>query len=218
MTAPPIAFVDLETTALDRDQLQVWEVALIRPEVTPAEPCPCVEEGARCNECDHTGELPEIVDWVEDVWHLPVDLSRADPMSLSMNGFVERYNDWDTPAEERPFKLWEFAREFALYTRGLTLVGANPAFDERALWKLLRDNGECPLWHYRTICVETLAAAYIAQLHPRDVPEARTVRTPPWKHTDLVRALGIDPDDFDRHSALGDARMAKAVWERVMGR
>ena len=190
-----VCFCDTETTALDRDILQVWEVALI----TEAEG--------------------------EQVWHLPVDLSRADPKSLEMNGFTERYNDWDTPANERPFMLWEFAREFALYTRGLTLVGANPAFDERALWKLLRDNGECPLWHYRTICVETLAAGYLRAKYKgyEDSPneEARekalACTTIPWKHADLVRALDLNPDDFDRHSALGDARLVKAVWQKVMG-
>ena len=194
----PVAFCDIESTSLDRDLLQVWEVALI----TEAEG--------------------------EQVWHLPVDLSRADPKSLSMNGFTERYNDWDTPAEDRPFRLWEFAREFALYTRGLTLVGANPAFDERALWKLLRENGECPLWHYRPICVETLAAGYLLGVdveqgiandqHAQEAEAGAAVaRSIPWKHTDLVRALGIDPDKFDRHSALGDARLCKAVWEVIYG-
>ena len=29
---------------------------------------------------------------------------------------------------------------------------------------------------------------------------------------------GVDPDDFDRHTALGDARWAKAIYEAVMGR
>lgn len=191
-----VGFVDIETTALDRDLLQVWEVALI----TEAEG--------------------------EQTWHLPVDLSRADPMSLSMNGFVERYNDWDTPAEERSFKLWEFAREFALYTRGLTLVGANPKFDELALWDLLRDNGECPLWHYRLIDVEALMVGYLRAKYqgyedsPNEEAKERALAcsTIPWKHTDLVRALGINPDDFKRHDALGDARMVKACYEKVMGR
>ena len=196
-----LAFVDLETTALDRDLLQVWEVALI-------------------------------IDETEHVWHLPVDRSRADPKSLEMNGFVERYNNWDTPAEDRPFLLAEFAQEFARLTRGLTLVGANPAFDERALWKLLRENGECPLWHYRSICVSALAAGWLAGVRhdaaelpsgePSDAQMEHEVNvgiaTPPWNSNDLSRAVGVDPDDFDRHTALGDAKWARAVYEAVMGR
>ena len=214
MSAGGLAFTDCETTSLDRDLLQVWEVAVI----TEAED--------------------------ESVWHLPVDLSRADPKSLEMNGFVDRYNHWDTPAEERPALLADFAQEFARLTRGLTLVGTNPAFDERALWTLLRSNGECPLWHYRTICVSTLAAGYVSgrvrglARAALSVPQANTLAEagggrvpdisqfnldtsaaiPPWNSNDLSRAVGVDPDDFDRHSALGDVRWAKAVYEAVMGR
>lgn len=196
----PVAFVDIETSALDRDLLQVWEAALI-------------------------------VGSEEHVWHLPIDLAEADPMSLGMNGFVDRYNDWDTPAEERPAIWAAFAQEFARLTRGLTLVGANPAFDERALWDLLRANGECPMWHYRSICVETLAAGYLrgmAAVRPYEdertfaVPsypdEVRRLTTVPWKHTDLIQGLNLNPADFDRHSAIGDARLVKAVYEKVMGR
>lgn len=194
--AENVAFIDTETTALDRDIRQVWEVALI-------------------------------IGDVEHEWRLPVDLSRADPMSLSMNGFHGRYNDWDTPPEERVWKLHEFAMEFARLTRGLHLVGACVNFDEVSLWDLLRDNGECPMWHYHIIDVEALAAGWLAAIR-RDAAEVgptpaaehwtnKQVAAPPWRSTDLSRAVGVNPDDFDLHSALGDARWAKAVYEAVMG-
>ena len=41
--------------------------------------------------------------------------------------------------------------------------------------------------------------------------------TPPWDSDALSRAVGVNPDDFDRHTALGDARWAKAMYEAVMG-
>lgn len=168
----PVAFVDLETTALDRRIRQVWEAALI------------------------VGED-------EYVWHLPVDLSIADPMSLGMNGFHDRYNNWDTPPEDHAYYRREFAREFASLTRGLHLVGACVNFDEVSLWDLLRDNSECPMWHYHIVDTEALVAGLLG------IP-------PPWSSTDLSLAVGVDPAKFDRHSALGDARWAKAMYEAVM--
>ncbi len=39
---------------------------------------------------------------------------------------------------------------------------------------------------------------------------------PPWDSNKLSLAVGVDPDDFDRHTALGDARWAKAIYERVI--
>lgn len=191
---PTVCFVDNETTSLDRDQRQVWECALIR-----------AEAGG----------------WAEYVWQLPVDLSKADPKSLAMNGFHERR--WPrarSTSGQGPtlISLPDFASRFAELTRGLTLVAANVGFDEGDLWKILRANGECPMWHYRSIEVESLAAGYLVGQRPRLGDEAGGFDPrPPWKHTDLIRALGINPDDFARHSALGDARLVKAVYERVMG-
>lgn len=31
------------------------------------------------------------------------------------------------------------------------------------------------------------------------------------------RAVGVDPDDFDRHTALGDARWARAIYDAITG-
>lgn len=179
----PACFVDNETTGLDRDLRQVWESALILPDGT------------------------------EHVWQLPVDLGKADPKSLAMNGFHERR----APASNLT-ALRTFAAEFARLTYGLHLAGANVYFDEGDLWSILRANGECPMWHYHLIDVEALAAGCLARQRDALGSEAGGFDPrPPWKHTDLVRAMGLNPDDYDRHSALGDARMAKAVYEAVMG-
>ena len=38
----------------------------------------------------------------------------------------------------------------------------------------------------------------------------------PWRSTDLSLALGVDPTDFEpKHSALADARWAKALYEKI---
>jgi len=102
----------------------------------------------------------------------------------------------------------------------------------RGLWKLLRDNGECPCWHYHIIDVEALAAGWVAAAvsgtandgtrgtHRVERPDG-TVNNidgrPPWNSNDLSLAVGVNPADFERHTALGDARWAKAIYEAVMG-
>jgi hypothetical protein len=79
------------------------------------------------------------------------------------------------------------------------------------------------MWHYHLIDVEALAAGWIAaQSGPVPILIAGAnvglvSGRPPWRSEELSRAVGVDPDDFDRHTALGDARWAKAIYEAVMG-
>lgn len=186
----PLAFVDTETTGLDPDRHEIWEVALIVPEA----------DGS----------------WSEHSWQLPVDLSRADPIALN----IGRFHDRHVPAGELESPKY-FAREFVEWTRGLHLVGAVVSFDAERLWKLLRANGECPMWHYHLVDVEALAAGWVAaQKQPFWGPGCAigdpVDPQPPWDSNALSRAVGVDPEDFDRHTALGDARWAKALYEAVM--
>jgi hypothetical protein len=204
-----ICFVDTETTGLDPDGHEIWEVGLITP------------------------------DGDEHEWQLPVDLSRADPIALNIGRFHERR--WEEP-EPGPIDvisrdgrclqtpLVRFARRFVNLSRGHHLAGAVVSFDAERLWKLLRANGQCPMWHYHLIDVEALAAGWLmgrGQLVPemrleadpsaRELLEGIGIATPPWDSNVLSCAVGVDPDQFDRHTALGDARWAKAVYEAVMG-
>ncbi len=204
-----VCFVDTETTGLDPDRHEIWEVGLILP------------------------------DGKEHEWQLPVDLARADPIALNIGRFHERRRkSWNSVAVGRPAVEFQanparFAFDFARLTRGLHLAGAVVSFDAERLWRLLRANGECPMWHYHLIDVEALAAGYVsAQSEGEGADGTRgTIRVerpdgtinnidgrPPWKSDDLSRAVGVDPDDFDRHTALGDARWAKAIYVAVMGR
>jgi len=194
-----VCWVDCETTGLDPDRHEVWEVGLILP------------------------------DGSEHLWQLPVDLSRADPMALNIGQYHERR----LPDGHKDFLHPErFAQKFARLTRGLHMAGAVVSFDAERLWKLLRANGECPMWHYHLIDVEALAAGRVSGLCEGqsndgmsrgtiavDRPDGSVVHLdgrPPWKSDDLSRAVGVEPDDFDRHTALGDARWAKAIYEAVM--
>lgn len=127
-----VCFVDTETTGLDPDRHEIWEVGLITP--------------------DGTGYR----------WFLPVDLGRADPKALEIGRYYERspyaYESYVDFAGARSAK--QFAEEFAHLTRGLHLCGAVVSFDAERLAKLLRANGACPEWAHRLIDVETLVAGH----------------------------------------------------------
>ncbi|HEX7277874.1 MAG TPA: hypothetical protein VF244_10910 [Acidimicrobiales bacterium] len=202
--AAPVCFVDTETTGLDPDRHEIWEVALILP------------------------------DGAEHVWQLPVDLARADPIALNIGRFHERrakgWRTWNVHQDDESNitdPSW-FAQEFVRLTRGLHMVGAVIDFDADRLWRLLRANGECPMWHYHKVEIEAMVVGYARGLckgiatagditkYPGAVA-AKKVAAPPWKSDELSRAIGVNPDDFDRHTALGDAQWARAMYQKVMG-
>lgn len=167
-----LAFVDTETTGLDPDRHEIWEVALILRDTEGVE--------------------------VERQWQLRVDLGLADPFALNIGQFHERrYENSDLahPAD--------FALDFADLTWGAHLVGAVPSFDEERLRRFLRRHGACPGWHYHLVDVENLAAGALAM-------------PPPWDSSELSRVVGIDPDNYEKHTALGDARWARDIYDKVM--
>jgi len=183
----PLAFVDTETTGLDPDLHEIWEVGLILRDTNGIDG-------------EHT-------------WQLPVDLGRADPIALNIGQFHERRE------EPMPF-VRDFARVFADLTRGAHLVGAVISFDEERLRRLLRANGECPMWHYHLVDVEALAAGYLACRYRGLSPDGphddrHALARPPWDSNRLSLAVGVNPEQFDRHTALGDARWARAIYDAV---
>lgn len=200
MTTATLAFVDTETTGLDPVRHDVWEVALI------------LRKPGRPDE--------------ELLWQLPVDLARADLIALNIGRFHERRwrareqldavnpvdGKWrrsggDTCVGEQDMAEW--AARFMNLTWGAHLVGAVPDFDSRRLGDLLLRHGATPGWHYHLVDVETLAAGYLAG-------SGQASAQPPWKSDDLATALGVDVPGDDRHTALGDARMARAIYDAVL--
>lgn len=191
-----VCFVDTETTGLDPDRHPIWNVGLIEP------------------------------DGRETEWFLPVDLSTADAFALNIGHYDDRH-PWGNGMltrnfDERPLltQVETFAREFMRRTWGHHLAGAVVSFDEERLRRLLRANGACPGWHYHLVDVEALAVGYLARkVHENSEAGYDDSLRPsvPWKSTDLSLAVGVDPEGFERHTALGDARWAKAIYEAVMG-
>ncbi len=184
-----LAFLDIETTGLEPDRHEVYEIGLI---------------------VRHPN-LPLELEWR---WWLPVDLGRADPMALKVGRFFERRpqqsRTWPGALQWAPDSgkveqatVGEVAASVMELTAGAHLVGAVPSFDAAFLGRLLRGNGCCPAWHYHLCDVEALAAGL-------------TQTEPPWDSGKLSAAVGVEPGQFDKHTALGDARWARAIYDAVM--
>jgi DNA polymerase III epsilon subunit-like protein len=185
-----LVFVDTETTSLRPDR-RAWEVALIVR--TPGEPD------------------------AEFVWMVHVDgghLSNADLYALRVGRFHDRHPaafaglaDGPPPADTE----WRVAREVERLTRGAHLVGAVPNFDAEVLAAMLRRHGLLPAWHYHLIDVEALAVGYLA-----GATDSQFSVPLPWSSEELSRAVGVEPAPPEvRHTALGDARWARDVFDAV---
>jgi DNA polymerase III epsilon subunit-like protein len=147
---------------------------------------------------DLSGVAPEasIVIQVSDV-----DLSDADPQALSIGRFYERHG-----VVTRGSQLLtesQAARVVEQWTRGAYLVGAVPSFDAGTLDPMLRRHRLVPAWLHRLRCVETLASGHLG----REVGGLK----------DAAKALDLSVDQAVLHTAMGDARLAAAIWDAVMG-
>lgn len=106
-----------------------------------------------------------------------------------------------TSASAASLKIQEF-------TLGAHIIGANPAFDAEKLAVMLRKYNLEPKWHYHLLDVENLILGYL-------LGRGEKVATP-WKSEELSRRVGVDPADFQRHTAMGDVLWVEAQWAAVM--
>ncbi len=136
------------------------------------------------------------------------DITLAYPKALEISRFEERYRNGPDPMPPADAAAW-LAHLIPLHCH---LAGAVVSFDEERLRRLLWRHGFAPPWHYHLIDVETLAVGYLAGVAFGEK------QSPPWDSESLSRAVNVNPDDFDRHTALGDARWAKAVYDAVIGK
>jgi DNA polymerase III epsilon subunit-like protein len=194
-----ICFVDTETTSLRPDR-RAWEIGIIR----------------RADGADT--ELHWFVDAAD------LDLGNADPMSLKIGRFHERHPqasalaaDWRSLPDEATVM-----DRVERLTRGAHLVGAVVSFDAEVLGQRMRANRICPSWHYHLIDVEALAVGFLhgkrgTCQQPLAMQPGFEAPGVPWKSDDLAAALGVTISDEDRHTALGDARWARAIYDTVTG-
>jgi hypothetical protein len=114
--------------------------------------------------------------------------------------------------DKRPLTVTQkdAVRAISYAARGRVLVlGSNPGFDMQRIEKMAYDNGiDPPPWHYHPEDVPTLARGW---LNGKGIYPA-----PPWKSDLISQMIGIDPRNYDRHTALGDCTWTLDMWRKVM--
>lgn len=209
-----LVFLDTETTGLDPDRHEIWEVAYI-----------IRDEGVADQE--RSVQLP--------IYHG----ERADPYGLRVGGWFDRrisasmfkstelspnYPDDVVLAANGGIEtVYEFARRIVREFNGATIVGAVPDFDVRFLTRWLNAHGQPWTGHYHLCDVENLAVGFLAS-ELADARRTSTVTTydpnvivPPWSSDALAKELGVTIEESARHTALGDARWARDMYDAVMG-
>lgn len=185
-----LLFVDCETTGLDYDRHVVWEVAAIVRET---------EDGSGND--------------IEYHWFLPVgDLKRADPFALNIGKFWERhpYALYQQGLQEDGWKgtvsLSDFAHEFWKLSKDAHFVANVPDFDAWRIAKIIKENTNLfPMHHYHLVCCENLAAGKLGI-------------EPPWKSDDIFEALGYKRNKETQHTAMGDAREVRDIYDLIMAK
>jgi DNA polymerase III epsilon subunit-like protein len=211
-----IVFCDTETTGL-RDDHEPWEIALIVR--------------------DYSAGLGD----VEHLYAVRPDLRVAESGALSIGRYYQRTRNLREPAElvdpgavnlagvDPRSDRWRWsepeaaAAAVARITAGAVLVGSNVQFDARMLSRWLRANGQAPAWHYRPVDVGAIALGYLRGIRDAapagsDLEQAaRPDWLLPWSTDMLATVLGVSCPPEQRHTALGDARFVRDLYDQTTG-
>ncbi|MFD6400713.1 hypothetical protein [Nocardia sp. NPDC060249] len=221
----PIVFLDTETDGIHPGR-KAWEIAMIRRDATG----------------EHEIEFFVDID-LETADPFGLDVGRfydRHPLGRELSAAAKNDHATRAPIWGDPFGADDClmpsaaALRVARWTHGAHVVGAVPNFDTEVLANLLRAAHFTPNWHYHLIDVENLAVGYLAGLRAAgalDEPDgeealedkARRLGSiaavnPPWKSDDLSRLLGVEPpSEAERHTAMGDARWAMRLYDKITG-
>lgn len=124
-------------------------------------------------------------------------IRRADPKALEVGGFHERYRAADARDPD------EVIAEFCEFAAGAVLAALNVSFDIAFLRPALTRAGVAPSWHYSPLELKSFAAGALGL-------------APPWRSDEIAPALGIDPSNYARHSALADCWYSAAIYDAAL--
>lgn len=193
-----IAFIDTETTGLDPERDHIWEIAVI----------------VAGDERVWQQRIPD----AQGHFSGPPDWDVVDDWVVENTGIRDRYNHGAALHPESSIAL------LSQLVVNRHLVGACPWFDSERLHRVLldvdaRSGGQYQRglpWHYHLIDIEALAVGYLLGKGSQMASPQDWYTPLPWKSDELSLRVGVDPADFKpKHSALADARWAKAVYEAV---
>ena len=187
MPMPDLLFLDTETLGID-PYAPIWELAALR----------------RTEATEENGWTEE-----ETTLHLFVKHSNADKWLYELPeqfraDYLSRYDDAEAvTTDEAVDTLLEFAAGRPL------LIGSNPGFDAeriRRQWLEPRDVAEP--WYYHLEDIASIVKGYLAARKALDFTMV--------KSDTMSKAIGVDPANYDRHTAMGDVLWTRDQWDVVM--
>lgn len=196
-----IVYLDLETTGVEYWRHTIFEIGLIFP-------------GGREYE----------------IWIQPTadELAIADTNALRVNNYNRLFQD----RESGPWHSIEggidsyivrdsdrkrgLAAMLARKLDSVLLAGCNVKFDQEFLEAWLRRYGACPTWDYHVLDIPTYAAG-VYNAKTRHVKKGASLGLipPPFSTRKLGEAFKI-PEPEEAHTALGDARWGKQLYEAAV--
>jgi hypothetical protein len=210
-------WMDVETTGLHAAR-RPWEVALITRD-------------------EQRDGLSDDLDWHWFIHARDLDLANADAKALDIGGFWERHphgpilrtmgglaylrglSDAKLAWELGNLPYGPEARVAAIMadevfdlTRNRAMIyGSNPNFDMHTVEASMLRIGLRPQWHYHGVDVPTLIEGWL-------MGKGAPIPTDEHKRSDaLCRAIGIEPDNYPRHTAMGDCQLFRDAYDALRG-
>jgi len=241
-----IVALDLETSGLDPDRHHIWEIgAVVRDHRDPAY-CGRWQIMMRPNLTDADPVALRVGRYYERAPRHFASRNGCGAYVIARPAALIGSAATPAPPPVAPIgeaTRTAVAGWLAVILDGATIVGANPAFDAAFMTRFLRSHGHAPTWHHHLVDVTALAAGFLAgqqdgfnsavdwivDYHNASLdagacrvtrPE-RDLMTPlppgPWRTSDVATLLGVTCPPDQRHTALGDADWALAIYDRVLG-
>lgn len=104
-------------------------------------------------------------------------------------------------------------------TEDAIVAGSNPSFDMDRLGILLAEEFLMTAWHHHPLDIPSMAVGQIARsvvAASVELGEGLNL-TLPWNSSQISRRLSIYPDNFARHTAMGDVQWCLAQWRQMNG-